>query len=149
MKFGRLDLTKTTYNIILDAHLLNPVPIDEINQVYETYCLYKNFKSVMPLVPGRFTIPGTEVLGYYDQNKLIAWSMYRIWDSKSIVIDHHAWDYSNPKLRIGLRSLENECALYRDRGYEFMYFESVEPYMLSMQGFELLGPFNGHLPHMV
>ena len=141
MKFGRLDLTKTTYNIILDAHLLNPVPIDEINQVYETYCLYKNFKSVMPLVPGRFTIPGTEVLGYYDQNKLIAWSMYRIWDSKSIVIDHHAWDYSNPKLRIGLRSLENECALYRDRGYEFMYFESVEPYMLSMQGFELLGPF--------
>jgi hypothetical protein len=139
MKFGRIDLTKTTYNIILDAHLLNPVPIDEINQVYETYCLYKNFKSVMPLVPGRFTIPGTEVLGYYDQNKLIAWSMYRIWDSKSIVIDHHAWDYSNPKLRIGLHSLENECALYRDRGYRYMYFEFITPYMMDLQGFEILG----------
>jgi hypothetical protein len=141
MKFGRIDLTKTTYSVTLDAHLLNPVPIDEIQQVYKTYCSYKNFKSIMPLVPGRFTVPGTEVYGYYDQSKLIAWSMYRIWDCKSIVIDHHAWDYSNPKLRIGLRSLENECALYRNRGYEFMYFESVEPYMLSMQGFELLGPF--------
>jgi len=139
MKFGRIDLTKTTYNIILDAHLLNPVPIDEINRVYKVYCLYKNFKSVMPLVPGRFTIPGTEVLGYYNRDQLVAWSMYRIWDSKSIVIDHHAWDYSNPKLRIGLRSLENECALYREQGYQYMYFESIEPYMLNLQGFEILG----------
>jgi hypothetical protein len=139
MKFGRIDLTKTTYSIVLDAHLLNPVPVDEVNRVYKAYCLYKNFKSVMPLVPGRFTVPGTEVLGYYDQNQLIAWSMYRIWDSKSIVIDHHAWDYGNPKLRIGLRSLENECALYRNQGYQYMYFESVEPYMLNLQGFEILG----------
>lgn len=139
MKFGRIDLTKTTYNIVLDAHLLNPVPVDEINRVYKTYCLYRNFKSVMPLVPGRFSVPGTEVFGYYDQDQLIAWSMYRIWDSKNIVSDHHAWDYNNPKSRIGLHSLENECALYRDQGYEFMYFESIEPYMLKLQGFEILG----------
>ena len=58
---------------------------------------------------------------------------------KSIVIDHHAWDYNDPKLRIGLRSLQNECALYRNRGYQYMYFESVEPYMSSIQGFEILG----------
>ena len=65
--------------------------------------------------------------------------MYRIWDNENIVIDHHAWDYNNPKLRIGLRSLQNECALYRNRGYRFMYFESIEPYMLNLQGFEILG----------
>ena len=139
MKFGRIDLTKTTYDIVLDAQLLNPLPFDDINQVYKAYCLHKNFKSVIPMVPGRFTIPNTEVYGYYHQDKLIAWSMYRIWDSKNIVIDHHAWDYDNPKLRIGLRSLQNECALYRNRGYQFMYFESVEPYMTNLQGFEILG----------
>ena len=139
MKFGRIDLTKTTYNIILDAQLLNPVPVDEVNRVYKAYCTYKNFKSVMPMVPGRFTVPGTEVLGYYDQDQLIAWSMYRIWDSKTIVSDHHAWDYTNPRLRIGLHSLENECALYRDRGSEFMYFEFIAPYMSDLQGFEILG----------
>lgn len=139
MNFGRIDLANTTYTITLDAHLLNPVPIDEINRVYKKYCSYKNFKSVMPMTPGRFDVPGTEVYGYYEQDKLIAWSMYRIWDDKNIVVDHHAWDYNNPKLRIGLRSLQNECALYRDRGFQFMYFESVAPYMAHLQGFEILG----------
>ena len=139
MKFGRIDLTKTTYSVTLNAHLLNPVPVGELNRVYKAYCQYKNFTSVMPMVPGRFLIPGTEVFGYYEQDHLIAWSMYRIWDSESIVVDHHAWDYGNPKLRIGLRSLENECALYRNRGYRFMYFESMESYMLDLQGFEVLG----------
>jgi len=140
MNFGRIDLTKTTYSVTLKAHLLNPVPIDEINRVYKQYCLYKKFKSVMPMVPGRFTISGTELFGYYEQEKLIAWSMYRIWDNENIVIDHHAWDYSNPKSRIGLRSLQNECTIYKNRGYRFMYFESIEPYMLNLQGFEILGP---------
>lgn len=139
MKFGRIDLTKTTYSITLDAQLLNPVPVEEINRVYKAYCLHKNFKSVMPMVPGRFSVPNTEVFGYYNQDRLMAWSMYRIWDNENIVIDHHAWDYENPKLRIGLHSLQNECALYRTRGYRFMYFESVEPYMSSLQGFEILG----------
>ena len=139
MKFGRIDLTKTTYSVTLNAHLLNPVPIDEVIRVYKQYCLYKNFKSIMPMIPGRFLIPNTEVFGYYEQEKLIAWSMYRIWDKENIVIDHHAWDYNNPKLRIGLRSLQNECAMYRNRGYQFMYFESIEPYMLNIQGFEILG----------
>lgn len=139
MEFGRIDLTTVTYNITLEAHLLNPVPIDEINRVYKEYCLYKKFKSVMPMVPGRFSVPNTEVFGYYEQDRLIAWSMYRIWDSHTVVVDHHAWDYANPKLRLGIRSLQNECAIYRDRGYQFMYFESTEPYMLGLQGFKMLG----------
>ena len=139
MKFGRVNLTNTTYSITLEAHLLNPVPIDEVNRVYQEYCLYKDFESVMPMIPGRFLVPGTEVFGYYNQDRLIAWSMYRIWDNKNIVIDHHAWDYNNPKSRMGLHSLQNECALFRNRGYQFMYFESFEPYMLNLQGFEILG----------
>lgn len=139
MKFGRVDLANTTYTVTLEAHLLDPVPIDEVNRVYKEYCLYKNFESVMPMVPGRFSVPGTEVFGYYQQGKLIAWSMYRIWDDKNIVVDHHAWDYSNPKSRLGLRSLQNECALYRARGFRFMYFESIEPYIANLQGFEILG----------
>lgn len=139
MQFGRIDLAKTTYSVTLESHLLNPVPFDEINRVYNQYCSYKKFTSVMPMIQGRFLIPNTEVFGYYEQEKLIAWSMYRIWDNENIVIDHHAWDYSNPKLRLGIHSLENECAMYRNRGYKYMYFESFEPYMLNLQGFEILG----------
>ena len=92
------------------------------------------------MIPGRLTAIGTEIIGYRDQGRLIAWSMYRIWDKHHVLSDHHAWDYRNPRLRLGIRSLENECAIYRDRGYRYMYFESVEPYMLDLQGFTVLGP---------
>jgi hypothetical protein len=66
--------------------------------------------------------------------------MYRVWDQYSVVCDHHAWDYRNPKLRLGIRSFENECAIYRDRGFKRMYFESVESYMFNLEGFKILGP---------
>ena len=73
-------------------------------------------------------------------DRLVAWSMYRVWDDHNILSDHFAWDYRDPRLRLGIRSLETECAIYRDRGYRWMYFEAVEPYMLDLQGFEILGP---------
>jgi len=94
----------------------------------------------MPLVPGRLTAPGTEIIGYRDRDRLVAWSMYRVWDRENVLSDHFAWDYRNPRLRLGIRSIENECAIYRDRGYRWMYFEAVEPYMLDLQGFEIMGP---------
>jgi len=142
MTFARIDLVKTQYGITLDPQLLNPVPIDDVLQVYHTYCTHKNFHSVMPMVSGRFFVPGTEVWGYRDNNKLAAWSMYRIWDQHSVVCDHHAWDYKNPKLRLGIRSFENECAIYRDRGFRFMYFESIAPWMVNIEGFKILGPLD-------
>ena len=140
MTFGCIDLTATAYIASLNYYMLNPVPIDQLQKVYRDYCKHKNFHSVMPMVPGRFLVPGTEVFGYYGEHGLQAWSMYRIWDYQSVVCDHHAWDYRVPQLRLGRTSLENECAVYRDRGFKFMYFESVESYMYSMQGFKTLGP---------
>lgn len=142
MRFGRIDLAKTNYTIDLEVQLLNSTHIDEILRVYKEYCFYKNFHSVIPMVPDRFFIPNTEIFGYYDDRKLIAWSMYRIWDRENIVADHHAWDYSKPNLRIGLRSLQTECAVYKNKGYKFMYFESFEPYIEKLQGFEILGKLN-------
>ena len=140
MTFARIDLSQITAKADVECELLNPVPVDSILQVYRAYCLHKHFHSVMPMVPGRFFVPGTEVWGYRDNTKLVAWSMYRVWDEHSVVCDHHAWDYRNPKLRLGIRSFQNECAIYRDRGFKFMYFESVESYMFDFQGFEILGP---------
>lgn len=140
LTFARIDLLAVPYQASLDCELLNPVPIADIQRVYRAYCAHKHFHSVMPMVPGRFSVPGTEVWGYRDSDRLVAWSMYRVWDPDSVVCDHHAWDYRNPKLRLGIRSFENECAIYRDRGFRFMYFESVEPYMFDIKGFKILGP---------
>ena len=139
-QFGRIDLQETHYVSDLDWCLLRPVPVNDVQRVYRDYCLHKHFQSVMPLVPGRLTDANTELIGYYDRDQLVAWSMYRVWDDENLLSDHFAWDYRNPRLRLGIRSLENECAIYRDRGYRWMYFEAVEPYMLDIQGFEILGP---------
>jgi len=138
-QFARIDLDRTTYQIDLDWQLLQPVPVNEVLRIYRDYCLHKHFQSVMPMIPGRLTDPAAEIIGYHDHGRLVAWSMYRIWDQENVLSDHFAWDYRNPRLRLGIRSIENECAIYRDRGYRWMYFESVEPYMLDLQGFEILG----------
>lgn len=138
-QFGRIDLEATMYTMDLDHEILDPVPVNDVLRVYRDYCMHKHFQSVMPMIPGRLTADQTEIIGYRDQGRLVAWSMYRIWDDHNILSDHHAWDYRNPRLRLGIRSLENECAIYRDRGYRYMYFESVEPYMLDLDGFEILG----------
>lgn len=140
LTFACVDLSKVTYQVSLEHELLDPVPVDDVLRIYRAYCAHKHFHSVMPMIPGRFSVPGTEVWGYRDQGRLVAWSMYRVWDQHSVVCDHHAWDYRNPRLRLGIRSFENECAIYRDRGFRFMYFESVESYMHNIEGFRLLGP---------
>jgi hypothetical protein len=138
-QFGRINLQLTDYEPNLDCCVLDPVPVDDVLSVYRDYCAHKHFLSVMPMIPGRLTAADTEIIGYHDNARLVAWSMYRIWDSENILSDHHAWDYRNPRLRLGQRSLENECAIYRDRGFRYMYFESIEPYLLDLQGFEILG----------
>jgi hypothetical protein len=139
-QFGRIDLHETRYVSDLPWQTLDPVPVNDLQRIYRDYCLHKHFQSVMPLIPGRLTAQDTEIIGYHDRERLVAWSMYRVWDAENVLSDHFAWDYRNPRLRLGIRSIENECAIYRDRGYRWMYFEAVEPYMLDLQGFEILGP---------
>ena len=140
-QFGRICLDSSTYQQDIAFEILDPVPVNDVLRVYRTYCLHRHFQSVMPMIPGRLTAAGTEIIGYRDSTgRLMAWSMYRVWDNENVLSDHFAWDYRDPRLRLGIRSIENECAIYRDRGYRWMYFEAVEPYMLDLQGFEIMGP---------
>ena len=112
-QFGRINLHETRYVSDLIWERLDPVPVNDIQRVYRDYCLHKHFLSVMPLIAGRLTAPNTEIIGYHDRDRLVAWSMYRIWDDENVLSDHFAWDYRNPRLRLGIRSIENECAIYR------------------------------------
>lgn len=138
-QFGRIDLAKTSYKIDTEWEILQHPPVPELLEIYRDYCRHKHFRSVIPMVAERFTEPGTEVIGYRDRGRLVAWSMLRCWGAHSVLSDHFAWNYRNPHLRLGVRSLETECAVYRDRGFRWMYFESVEPYMLDIEAFEILG----------
>jgi hypothetical protein len=139
-QFARIDLSKSNYESTVKWEYLRNPDIAKLNQIYRDYCKYKHFASVMPIFDSRYTDPMTDVIGYYDQNRLVAFSLIRRYDDKNALCDQFAWNYHNPKLRLGIETLQTECAIYRERGFHYLYLEQAHLYKQSMAGFELLGP---------
>ena len=139
-QFARIDLSKNTDQATVNwAYLRNP-NIAELRDIYRTYCIYKHFASVMPLFDSQFTDLDTDVLGYYDNDLLVAFSIIKRYDDKNALCAQFAWNYRNPKLRLGIESLRTECAIYRERGFKYLYLDQAHLYKQGITGFELLGP---------
>jgi hypothetical protein len=139
-QFARIDLSKTNYEPTVKWTKLVYPDIDQLNSIYRDYCLHKRFASVMPIFDSRYTDPMTDVIGYYDHNHLVAFSLIRRYDHKNALCDQFAWNYQNPRLRLGIETLKTECAIYKAQGFEYLYLEQAHLYKQSMDGFELLGP---------
>ena len=140
MTYARIDLSKTDYNKLEDGKwgVIKCPDIDQLNNIYRTYCRYKKFKSVMPIFPSEYVDPGNELIGYMHGGQLVAFSLIKIFDSENAECIQFAWDYNNPKLRLGFKSLEHECALYKDRGFNYLYLGGADEYKKQIQGFEIL-----------
>jgi DUF2075 family protein len=93
----------------------------------------------MPIFDIQYHDEHTDVIGYYDNNDLVAFSLVRTYDKYSAEALQFAWDYQNPKLRLGIESLKNECAIYKARGFEYLYLGLADEYKNQLDGFELLG----------
>jgi hypothetical protein len=94
----------------------------------------------MPIFDSEYTDPRNDVIGYWDQDSLVAFSIVRRFDNKNAQCIQFAWTYSNPRMRLGIESLKTECAIYRDCGFEYLYLDQAHEYKQQFQGFELLGP---------
>ena len=139
-QFARIDLSKTNYEPTVKwARLVYP-DINQLNSIYRDYCQHKRFASVMPIFDSRYSDPMTDVIGYYDGNRLAAFSLIQRYDHKNALCDQFAWDYANPKLRLGIETLKTECAIYKARGFEYLYLEQAHLYKSEIAGFEILGP---------
>lgn len=139
MKYCRIDLSKTNYQPINNYKYLYQFDITELNSIYHKYCNYKQFESVMPIFDLQYTDEHTDVIGYYDSNQLVAFSLVRTYNKDHAESLQFAWDYANPKLRLGIESLKNECALYKARGFSYLYLGAADTYKSQIDGFELLG----------
>jgi hypothetical protein len=139
-QFARIDLSKTNYEPTVKWEYLREPNITQLNSIYRDYCKYKHFASVMPIFDSRYTDLMTDVIGYYDGDKLAAFSLIKRYDDKNALCDQFAWNYANPRLRLGIETLKTECAIYRARGFEYLYLEQAHLYKQSITGFELLGP---------
>ena len=139
-EYARIDLSKTTYQPTVDwCHLADP-DITVLNSIYRTYCIYRHFRSVMPIFDSQYRDPDTDVIGYYDAEQLVAFSLIKRYDTENALCAQFAWTYSKPKLRLGIESLKTECAIYRERGFKYLYLDQAHLYKQGFEGFELLGP---------
>jgi hypothetical protein len=139
-QFARINLAKTNYEPTVKWQYLREPDIPRLNSIYRDYCKYKHFASVMPIFDSRYTDPMTDVIGYYDGDKLAAFSLIRRYDDRNALCDQFAWNYQNPQLRLGIETLKTECAIYRARGFEYLYLEQAHLYKQGLDGFEILGP---------
>ena len=80
------------------------------------------------------------MIGYRDAGELVAFSLLKRFDAHHALCAQFAWNYRKPKLRLGIMSLQTECAIYRERGFKYLYLDQAHLYKQSIQGFELLGP---------
>jgi hypothetical protein len=141
-EYARIDLSKTSYCPTTTYSYLSASDenITQLNDIYRTYCIYKHFGSVMPIFKSQYTDPNTDILGYYDNDELVAFSLIKLYDKHNALCEQFAWTYHRPKLRLGIESLITECAIYKERGFKYLYLDQAHLYKQGLQGFELLGP---------
>ena len=81
-----------------------------------------------------------DVICYYDKGEIVAWSLIYHKKFGHLEATQFAWDYKNPKLRLGIKSLYHECAYYKKLGHRYYYLgDAYYQYKKEIQGFEILG----------
>ena len=138
--YARVDLSKTNYVELDNYNFIKNPNIQLLNNLYKKYCQYKKFCSVMPIFDSEYTDPSTDVIGYYDNNILVAFSLIKRYSNTEAECVQFAWDYVDPELRLGISSLKNECAVYKRLGFRYLYLGGADEYKKDIDGFEILGP---------
>ena len=126
MIYCRIKLSKTNYQTYDYAYIEDKPNLKKIQDIYKKYCDYKKFKSVQPLFANDIKVH--KVMVYYDEGKFVAFSLLYELDKHNIEALQFAWDYKNPKLRLGIKSLENECAWAKANGYKYLYLGQDDRY---------------------
>jgi len=139
-QFARINLAQTEYKESVRWQYLRVPDIALLNNIYREYCVHKRFASVMPIFDSRYLDPATDVLGYYDGTDLVAFSLIRRYDRENALCDQFAWNYHKPGLRLGIDTMKTECAIYKERGFKYLYLEQAHLYKSEIHGFEILGP---------
>jgi hypothetical protein len=140
MTFCRINLEETNYNQLSNWRYVKDPDIDALNLIYKKYCQYKKFTSVVPIFDSQYTDPAADIIGYSHNNTLVAFSLIKRYDSHNAESVQFAWDYEIPELKLGIQSLENECALYKSLGFRYLYLGLAHPYKSKISGYEVLGP---------
>ena len=140
MLYARVDLSKTNYTELDNYQFIKIPDIDQLNKLYKKYCQHKKFRSVMPIFDSEYTDSSADVIGYYNNDILVAFSLVKRYSNTEAECVQFAWNYADPGLRLGISSLKNECAVYKRLGFRYLYLGGADEYKKDIDGFEILGP---------
>ena len=140
MLYARIKLSKTNYTELPNGKIIDTPSSDILESIYNSYCVYKKFSSVEPIFPVEYHELRNDVIGYYNNDELVAFSLMRRYDNRNVEAVQFAWDYKMPKLHLGIASLRSECALYKRLGFDYLYLGEANEYKKKIDGFEILGP---------
>ncbi len=103
MLFARIKLDQTNYTALDNWQYIPEPNTVELDNLYRTYCRYKKFRSFMPIFDSEYTDPNSDIIGYYHNNKLVAFSLIKRYNEHNAECIQFAWDYANPELHLGLK----------------------------------------------
>ena len=137
----RINLHKTNYKQI-KFKLLVSQDFHACEQIYKKYIEYNDIENPHPVFEeewNREAKYNADVFGYYDAETLVAWSLtYKFPSKKTVLADQFAWDYSNPKLKLGYRSIRSECAYYKSQGFNYFILGEPDKYKQELKGYEII-----------
>jgi hypothetical protein len=140
MQFCKINLSNTNYSLLPNARVLTYYERDEkfsrLLEIYNIYCKHKKFISVMPLFKSVLLEDNVDVFAYYDLFDLAAFSIVKKYDKENVESVQFAWDYYDPKMRLGIKSIMHECAFYKSFNYKYLYLGQVDNYKKQFDGYE-------------
>mgnify|MGYP003333755871 CR=1 FL=1 len=111
--YAYINLQKTDYKPYNFDYKILPKNTDPqpLLDIYRSYAIHKNFESAWPVYAEEFSAPHNDIIGYYDQGKIVAWSMIYKVAKRTVWSMQFAWDYKKPELKLGYKSLRHELGL--------------------------------------
>ena len=141
--YCRIRLKDTNYHEYHNYRILGSSSFDRCLEIYKDYIKYKKFKDTVPIFREEFEVPHSDIIGYYDENELAAFTIaYRFDSVNSVWADQFAWNYKNKKLSLGHIANKNEIALYKRLGYDYYYLGESSDYKSKLQGYEISNFFD-------
>ncbi len=137
----RIDLTKIKYKQI-NFVLLGLQDFPKCEEIYKQYIEHNDIENPHPVFEEEWNTEAkynADVIGYYDNNDLVAWSLtYKFPSKQTVIADQFAWNYSNPKLKLGYKSIRSECAYYKSQGFKYFILGDPDKYKEELQGYEII-----------
>lgn len=134
----RINLKQCSYKQI-PFILLSQDDFPQCEKIYKDYVRRNNIEHPYPIFEEEWNNDNIDILGYYDNDKLVAWSLiYKFPSKQTVVADQFAWNYENPKLKLGYKSIRSECAYYKSQSFNYFVLGDYDKYKQELQGFEMI-----------